>query len=75
LKIEKGSIIEWKVSNESIEENETSLYHMSKRSHVIAFNNLNTESPMLKENDTFRVKIHECGHFSYFCQIYTRMKG
>ena len=48
LKIEKGSIVEWKVCNDSREENETSLYHMDSRSHVIAFKNLTHESPILK---------------------------
>ena len=67
LKVEKGSIVEWKVCTDSIEENETSLYHMGKRSHVIAFKNLPNESPMLKDNDKFKVRFLESGHFQYYC--------
>ena len=65
LKIEKGSVVEWKVCSTNTEQNETSLYHNNRRSHVIAFHDLPTESPMLKNNDTFKVKFEECGHFQY----------
>ncbi|CDW87023.1 UNKNOWN [Stylonychia lemnae] len=75
LKIEKGSIVEWKIQEDLSEDSELSLYSSSTRSHVIAFNDLPTESSILRLNDTFRVKFHECGHFTYKCQIYTRMKG
>ena len=37
LKIEKGSIVEWKVCSSDYELNESSLYHLDSRSHVIAF--------------------------------------
>ena len=42
---------------------------------MIAFNIPQTESPLLKLNDTFKVKFLESGHFYYQCQIITRMKG
>ncbi len=48
---------------------------MESRSHVIAFKNIMIESSVLKENDTYKVRVKESGHYQYYCQIYTRMKG
>ena len=64
LKIKKGSIVEWKICSNSLEENESSLYHNSKRPHVISFFDVPVESPpMIKENETFKVRFLEVGHF------------
>jgi plastocyanin len=65
LKIEKGSIVVWQICEDSLDTVETSLYSGNSRSHVIAFQVPQTESPLLKLNDTFKVKFLECGHFSY----------
>jgi hypothetical protein len=48
LKIEKGSIVEWRILEDDLDTSDTSLYQSSSRSHVIAFNNMMIESPMLK---------------------------
>ena len=59
LKVEKGSIIEWKVQESNMSENDTSLYKMESRSYVIAFKNIPVESPVLKNNETFKVRVKE----------------
>ena len=75
LKIEKGQIVEWVVGS-SLEENQSSLYCFSGRSHVISFDNLNAESDLLSKNtDSFKVRFLETGTYNYRCQIYTRMRG
>eukprot|EP00347_Sterkiella_histriomuscorum_P013401 403364846 len=77
LKIEKGSIVEWRIQEDLEEESDITYYKNSSatRSHVVAFNDIHTESNILRLNDTFKVKFHECGQFTYRCQIYTYMKG
>lgn len=65
LKIERGSIVEWRVLEDTLDAYETSLYQSSSRSHVIAFNNLMVESQMLKKGDNYKVRFLECGHFTY----------
>lgn len=67
LKVEKGSIVEWIICPDSIEENEQSLYHLNSRSHVIAFKDIPHESPILKVKDKFKVRFLESGNFYYFC--------
>ena len=59
--MEKGSIIEWKVQQSANDENDTSLYKMESRSHVIAFKNIPIESPVLKDNDSYKVRVKESG--------------
>jgi len=93
LKIEKGSIVEWRVSSSQtgangLEEDETEdfsnqrsnvhLYSSNTRRHVIAFESAQlaqTESPLLRSNDTFKVRFLEVGSYPYRCQIFPRMKG
>lgn len=46
--------------------------------HVIAFESAPlamTESPLLRVNDSFKVKFLEVGSYPYRCQIYPRMRG
>ncbi len=73
--------MEWVVSSDIKEGNESSLYYDKSRGHVIAFKDLPQESPVLSgsgsknKSNTFKVKFLEVGSFPYNCQIYTRMKG
>lgn len=67
LKVQKGQIVEWSVSD-GIEENESSLYYFDNRSHVISFDNLNAESNLItKSSESFFVKFLETGVFTYRC--------
>lgn len=86
LKIEKGSIVEWRVisdESDALEEPLSSLslvYSSSNRRHVIAFETpllMNTESPLLRPNgeDSFKVRFLEPGHYPYRCQIFPRLRG
>jgi plastocyanin len=86
LKIEKGSIVEWRVStqplmtsgcshNDGSEEDERDI---SSIRHVVAFETpqlAQTESNILRVNDTFKVRFIESGTYSYRCQIQPRMRG
>ena len=67
LKIEKGSIVEWRVhgDDDSCEESEFSLYTSHSRSHVVAFDNMMAESPMLKLDENYKVRFLEVGHFTF----------
>ena len=67
LKIEKGSIVEWRISEDTNDFIENSYYIPSQKSHVIAFNSLMIESPILRENDLFKLRFLESGHFTYKC--------
>ena len=63
-------------TQDSIEQNASSLYYFANRSHVVSFDNLNAESNLLSKNsDNFAVKFLEKGTYTYRCQIYTRMRG
>ena len=87
LKIEKGSIVEWRVISDEHDslDDETStismVYSASTRSHVIAFESpqlAHTESNLLRasgENNSFKVKFLEAGHYPYRCQIFPRLRG
>ena len=85
LNIEKGSIVEWRVSISShtvqtpqSDPEEEDGRDPSDIKHIIAFENaqlLQTESQLLRVNDTFRVRFLEVGSYQYKCQIYPRMKG
>ena len=48
LQIEKGSIVEWQLCPDAIEDDRNSLYYERSRSHVIAFDKINVESPKLE---------------------------
>jgi plastocyanin len=81
LHIEKGSIVEWRVvlstSSDNSSDDPQSDYDDSTR-HVIAFECAPlalTESPLLKVNQTFRVRFLETGDYPYRCQIYPRTRG
>lgn len=46
--------------------------------HVVAFEQAplqQTESPLLRGNDTFKVRFLEVGHYPYRCQILPRMRA
>ena len=82
LHIEKGSIVEWRVvlstSSDNSSDDPQSDYDDSTTRHVIAFECAPlalTESPLLKVNQTFRVRFLETGDYPYRCQIYPRMRG
>ena len=86
MQIEKGSIVEWQLCPDAIEEDPNSLYHEKSRSHVIAFDDINVESPKLElsneqsyrqnsRSTTFSMSFTDTGKFSYKCLIYTWMKG
>jgi hypothetical protein len=60
------------------------LYYERSRSHVVAFDSLGFESPLLRISNratvdqaktTFRITFNEVGTFGYVCRIYTWMKG
>jgi plastocyanin len=67
LKIEKGSIVEWRVISDASDFSHNSLYDSGSRKHVISFDSIQTESPILKKNDFFRVRFLEVGSFKYKC--------
>ena len=86
MKIEKGSIVEWRVisdENDCIDEDNSIIsmvYSASTRSHVIAFESpmlAHTESSLLRPNgeNSFKVKFLEPGHYPYRCQIFPRLRG
>ena len=76
LKIERNSVVEWRVSVDNMEQNENSLFFFASRSHVISFSNLNAETkPLTKNSDGFKVRFLEPGVYNFRCQIYTRMRG
>jgi hypothetical protein len=86
LKIEKGSIVEWRVTSDEDDPLDDqnlefrNVYTSRSRRHVIAFETpmlMNTESPLLRPNgeDKFKVKFLEAGHYPYRCQIVPRMRG
>lgn len=78
LKIEKGSIVEWRVNSDEEDNiddkpNEfRNVYTSRTRRHVIAFETpmlMNTESPLLRPNgeDRFKVKFLEPGYYPFRC--------
>jgi len=67
LRIERGSVVEWRVCADAKESNELSLYHNNNRAHVLAFKTLATESPLLRESETYTVRFLEPGIFEYGC--------
>lgn len=78
-----GTTVEWHLMPDTYEE-EYSLYYERSRSHVVAFNQLEFEGPLLRisnrgtpdETKTkFRMTFSEAGTFDYVCRIYTWMKG
>jgi len=75
LKVERGSIVEWVVLPQTPTSDPREFDIESRQSHVIAFSDLPTESPVLREHQSFRVRFLERGVFNYQCQIYPRMKG
>ena len=66
-------------------QDEYSLYYERSRSHVVAFDYLGFESPLLRISNrsgpnneadtTFRLTFNEVGTFEYVCRIYTWMQG
>jgi plastocyanin len=72
LKIEKGSIVEWRMNSCSSEQDG------DESRHVIAFESPELqyiESEILKgPNDSFKVRFLESGVYSYRCPI-KRMRG
>jgi hypothetical protein len=71
LKIELGSTVEWHLQCDSVKD-EYSLYYERSRSHVIAFDSLSFESPLLRISNrgtpdvtktTFRITFLEPGTF------------
>jgi plastocyanin len=84
LKIEKGSIVEWRVISDEHdtfdEETSTMSYSANTRSHVIAFESpllAHTESSFLRPTgeNSFKVKFLEPGFYPYRCQIFPRLRG
>ena len=58
--------MEWKVSEDNIEQNENSLFYSMNRSHVISFDNLNAESePLTKNSEGFKVRFLETGVYNF----------
>lgn len=69
-------MVQFKVCEKAVEQNQSSLYYFENRSHVISFDNLNAESHLLhKGSNPFQVKFLDTGVYYYRCQIYTRMRG
>ncbi len=79
LKIEKGSIVEWRISNGCSSDQEDDLDSYLTKSHVIAFESpelQHTESQVLRgEKTSFKVRFLEPGLYPYRCQIFPRMRG
>ena len=75
MKIEKGSIVEWRISSCSSEAGEEGA---EESRHVIAFESQELqyiESEILKgPKDSFKVRFLETGVYSYRCPI-KRMRG
>lgn len=75
--------MEWCLHADSISDDH-SLYYEKSRSHVISFDEVNFESPLVrisnrgvadKAKTTFRITFYEEGTFQFCCRIYTWMKG
>lgn len=90
MKIEKGSIVEWRVTTAAgaLSSSQPGCSHsdgseedkrdISSIRHVVAFETpqlAQTESNILRVNDTFKVRFIENGSYSYRCQIQPRMRG
>lgn len=75
VKIDKGQTVEWSLKF-SLETNQTSLYHMKSRTHVVTFDDMPEESGLMRTiTDTFKVRFFETGVFTYKCAMNTRMRG
>lgn len=80
MKISKGDTVEWSLvqteASSNVERNQSSLYHLNNRSHVVSFREINEESdPIRTASDTYRLRFFNIGVFHYQCSIYTRMTG
>ena len=86
MKIEKGSIVEWRVisdEHDTFDEESSAMnmvYSANSTSHVIAFESpllAHTESSLLRPTgeNSFKVKFLEPGHYPYRCQIIPRLRG
>lgn len=84
LKINQGDAVEWKLCIDTISADDQSLYYERSRSHVISFDEVGFESPLLRISNrgtadptktTFRITFREAGSFEFVCRIYTWMKG
>ncbi len=81
----QGDTVEWCLqSDSSCPDDSQSLYYERSRSHVINFERVGFESPLLRISNrgtadptktTFRITFKEAGAFEFDCRIYTWMKG
>ena len=83
LKIKQGDIVEFSLQADSVSD-DYSLYYEKSRSHVISFDDLGFESPLVrisnrgtadKAKTTFKITFLVEGTFRFSCRIYTWMKG
>lgn len=84
LTINQGDTVEWLLCSDTSNPDDQSLYYERSRSHVISFDKVGFESPLLRisnrgtadPNKTrFRIAFKEAGSFEFVCRIYTWMKG
>ena len=70
LRIQKGDSVEWSLLFESessnLERNQSSLYHLNNRSHVVSFRAIDEESdPIRKPDDEYKLRFFNIGVFHY----------
>lgn len=85
LAINQGDTVEWRLCSDTRNPDDSqSLYYERSRSHVINFERVGFESPLLRISNrgaadpiktTFRITFKEAGIFEFDCRIYTWMKG
>ena len=84
LKVTQGDSVEFCLLADSVSENDFSLYYEKSRSHVISFDEVGFESPLVrisnrgtadKTKTTFVIHFYQEGTFRFICRIYTWMKG
>jgi len=83
LKIKQGDTVEWCLLANA-QSDADSLYYEKSRSHVVSFDSINFESPLVRISNrgiadraktTFRITFFNEGQFDFCCRIYTWMKG
>lgn len=77
LRIEKNSIVEFVLCNDSAPSEHSELYSGKSRSHMLYFNEIGVESPKLElgGKTSFTMNFTDSGKFYYECLIYSRMRG
>jgi hypothetical protein len=78
IRIEKNSIVEFKLVKDSAEFERSEVYQGRARSHMLYFDQIGVESPKLElsgGHTSFVMNFTDAGKFTYECLIYSRMRG